>query len=152
MAQRAGNVRVAIGQQESGRRVIESRSRPAHGVVAAAAVIQAKGRASRGVRRIRRCLPGGQMATRRAASRGHHFQTVIVIDVARSARNIRVAVGQREAKSCVIKSTVGPFRNGMARRAGCRRRWETRLDVVGNIPAECRRLVPICKVAAHAVR
>ena len=49
---------------------------------------------------------------------------------------------EREAKSIVIELSVGPGRDGMARRTrgGCR--WESSCDVIRNIAAKSRRALP----------
>lgn len=93
--------------------------------------------------RIVSALPRREMATGSAASIRWNIQTVIIVDVAGSAGNAGVSVGERKTERGVIKSSVRPFGNGMALRAGRGGIRKSRFDVIGNIAAKCRSLVPI---------
>ena len=83
-------------EREARHAVIEGSSVPPFGRVAIRAICQGKCRTSRRVHGIVRLLPCGQMAPGRAASSRRNLQVVIVVDVARSAGHIRMAVSQRE--------------------------------------------------------
>ena len=101
--------------------------------------------------RIGRVLPGGYVASRGAASIGLYIQAEIIVGVAGSAGYAGVTVGEREAERGVVKFYIGPFRDGVALRAGCRAVWKSSLDVIRNISAQCRSPVPIAEMAAHAI-
>jgi hypothetical protein len=116
----AGHVRVSVGQQEAGGRVIEIRTAPAHGGMAIRAVIQGECRTGRNVRGIRGCLPCGHVAAHGTASIRSNLQIVVVVDVARSARNAGVSVAEQEPGGAVIEFGVQPGIEGMAGFAGCR--------------------------------
>ena len=72
--------------------------------------------------------------------------------MARSARHIGVAVSQREAKRQVVKFPIRPFGDGVALRACGRGGREAGRNVVRDVAAKRRRLVPIRKMAADAIR
>lgn len=114
----ARHIRVAVGQQESRRSVIEIRRVPALGRVAIGAVRNGKSRASRGVHRIARLLPLRQVTLRISAIRRRNLKVVIGIDVAGEARHVRMAIRQREPGGIVVKSRAQPAVRGVARFAG----------------------------------
>ena len=103
MAGRAGRRRrghVRSGQGEPGDAVIERRRGPAGRRMASGAIRRGKSGAGSGVHRIIRLLPGGQMALRVSAIGRRDRQSVVVVDVARSAGHVGVPVGQQEIRSC----------------------------------------------------
>ena len=109
---------VGSGQGKPSRAVIERRSRPANRRVAGGAVRCGKCGARRGMNRIIRLLPGCQMASRVTAVSRRNRQVVIVIDVARGAGHVGVAVGQHETGLAVVKlGGRGPTGRVMARLA-----------------------------------
>ena len=61
-------------------------------------------------------------------------------------------VRQWKAKCVVIKLAVGPFRDGMASRAGRGSRGKTSGDVIRDTSTEGRCSVPRIQMAAHAIR
>lgn len=103
MAGCTGHVRVAKRQRESCGRVIEDRGIPALRRVAARAIGKRERGTGRRVRRIRRLLPGCQVAARIAAIGWRDLQIIVVVDMAVRARHVRVAVNQEESRSRVIK-------------------------------------------------
>ena len=76
--------------------------------MAGAAIRCGKRRAGRRVRRIIGLLPLGQVTAGIAAIRWRGRQIVVVVDVARSARHIRVASGQQETRLAMIKRGAQP--------------------------------------------
>ncbi len=128
VAGRAGNVGVAVGERKTGCGVIERCIVPTQRGVAGGAVCYGEGRAGFGVNRIVGGLPGGEMAAGIAAIRGSDFQIVVVVDVARSARHVGVAIGQQEASGAVIKFRASPSVERMAGFAGG---GEISADVIG---------------------
>ena len=101
---------------------------------------------------IVRLLPGRQVTTRSAASGCRNIQAVVVVHMAGRARNVRMAVSEREAKGVVIEFSVGPSRDRVTSGAGTRGGRKACLDVVWNIAANRRSAIPIRLVTAHAVR
>ena len=101
--------------------------------------------------RIIRALPRRHVAARSSTGIRRNIQAVIVVDVAGSAGNAGVSVGERETERGVVKSSVRPFGNGMALCAGRGGIRKSRLDVIGNIAAKCRSLVPIGEMATDTV-
>src|SRR6202040_2123795 len=86
--------------------------------------------ARRGVHGIVRLLPGRQMALRIAAIGCGNRQTVVVVDVAKTASDIRMSVSQRKSGRAVIEDSRRPGSDwvaGCAGRCGCR---ETGRDVI----------------------
>ena len=108
VALRASHIGVAIGQQESCGAVVESGSRPANGIVTIGTIGRGEGRASLRVRRIVGLLPGGQVAARVAAVGRRDLQIIVIVDVARRAGQVRVAVGQQETSGTVIELGAQP--------------------------------------------
>jgi hypothetical protein len=104
----AGNVGVAVRQQETGGAVIERDIRPGRRIVAGGTERCRKGRPGLRVRRIIGLLPGGQVATGVAAIVRPNLQVVIIVDVAGSAGNVGMAVGQQESSRAVIKFRAQP--------------------------------------------
>lgn len=83
-------------------------------------------------------LPGRQVAARVAAIGRRDIQSIVVVDVAQTAGNRGMAIGQREAGRIVVEHSCGPRGDRMARRAGCGRSWEPGSNVIGHVPADCR--------------
>jgi len=111
MARGAGRRRrrhVRSGQGESGRAVIEYRRGPAHCSVARRAICRCKGRSGSRVHRIIGGLPSCQMALRISATGRRDRQIVIVVDVARSAGQVGMAIGQQESSGGVVKRCRSP--------------------------------------------
>ena len=142
-ARRRSRRNMRAGKGEPRHAVIEGSSIPTLGGVA----IRAVGHGERGtggrVHGIIRLLPGGEVAARVTAIRRRNVQTVIAADVAGGARHVSVAVGQRKTKRGVVKFSVRPLGDGMALCARSGVIWEPRGDVIGNVAAKCRSLVPI---------
>jgi len=135
------------------RHAVVKRSRiPTLRRVTVGAICQRKRRSRRGVHWIVRLLPCRQMAARISARRRRNIQRIVVVDVARCTRNVRVAIGQRKAECRVIEFPVSPCRDRMAGSARRRSRWESRRNVVRHISAKCRRTLPGGLVTTHAVR
>ena len=98
----------------------------------------------------RRTLPGRDVTAITVRIRGSEI--VVAIDVAlRAGRACEVEAGKRPAGGTMVKFSVGPFRNGMTRRAGRRGGGKTRFDVVRDIASKRRRAVPSRQMTAHAV-
>ena len=85
--------------------------------MACRAVPDSERRSRGGVGRVIGLLPGRQVALRVPAIRGLDGQAVVVIDVAGSARQVSVPVGQQETCGAVIEDRRGPGNRVMARRA-----------------------------------
>ena len=128
---------VRSGQSKSGQAVIERRGGPTNSRVASRAIIQSKcGTCSR-VHRIGGLLPGSHMAAGRAAGRWCNLQTVVVIDVAQRAGDVRVAVGEQEPSHGVIERRRVPTNSRVAGRAivQCKCRARSRVHrIVGLLP------------------
>ena len=143
----AGNVGVAVRQQEPGGAVVERDICPGRRVVAGGTERGRKGRSSLRVRRIICLLPGGQVATGVAAVVRPNLQIVIIVDVAGSARNVRVAVGQQEASRAVIKFCAQPVIEIVAALAVARGKGRP----CGRV-RRIRRLLPVFQVTGIASR
>ena len=89
---------VRARERESRHAVVEGSGIPALGGVAVGAIRRGKSRPGGGVRWIIRLLPLCQVASRVAAIRWRDRQVVVVVDVARSAWHIGVAIGQKESR------------------------------------------------------
>jgi len=100
---------------------------------------------------IIRLLPGGEVAASRSASCRRNVQVVIIVDVTQHAGYVCVAIRQRKSKCCVIEFSIRPLGDGVARSASRRVIREAGLDMVGNIAAKRRRLIPRRRMTAHAV-
>ena len=74
-------------------------------------------------------------------------QVVVVIDVAKSAGYIRVAIGQCEPRRAVVEFGVQPTVERMARRAIPDRKFRSR-----RLVHRIRRLLPIREVTGQARR
>ena len=107
-----GGRHVRAHESETGNAVIERSGVPALGGVAAGAIRSGEGSSGSGVDRRGGLLPGGVMAAGISAIRGSNLQIVIVVDVARSAGKVGVAIGERESGGAVIKDRGGPV-NGV---------------------------------------
>ena len=108
VAGQARNVGVAVGQQKAGGAVIKGDIGPRRGVVAVGTVGSGKAWTGLGVRRIVGLLPSREMATGIAAIGGSDRQVVVIVDMARSARKVGVAVGQQKAGGAVIEFRSQP--------------------------------------------
>jgi len=131
--------------------VIEGSGVPTRGGVAVRAICHRESRASRRVDGVIRLLPRGQVAARIATIGRRNLQSIIAVDMALAALNRRVFVGERETCRAVVEFSVSPSRDRMARRARRRGGREARRDVIRNIAAERGGLVPVRRVARHAV-
>ena len=114
MAGSAGHVGVAIGQEETGGAMVKDSVVPTCGVVALRAVCGGKGGAGLRMHWIVGLLPGGEMALRVAAIGGGNLQVVVIVDVARGAGYVGVAVGQQKPGGAVIKRGAQPTVKFMA--------------------------------------
>lgn len=94
MARSAGHIRVAKSKREACGAVIEIGRVPSLGRMAVRAICQGKRGTGGCVHRIVRLLPRSEVASRISAVIRRNLQIVIVVDMARRARNICVAVGQ----------------------------------------------------------
>ncbi len=94
--------------------------------------------------RIIRLLPRRQVAPRRAASGRRNLQIVIIVDVARRARNVGVAESQREAGGTVVEVRRVPTLGRVTVGTVCegKSRTRRRVDGVG-------RFLPSGQVAAR---
>jgi hypothetical protein len=118
---RRGHVR--SGQGKPGGAVIETRRCPTYRCMAYGAVRCRKLRTRRGVHRIICLLPGRQMASRVPAIGRGDRQSIVVVDVARSAGHVGMAIGQRKPGRAVVKSCRRPTHRRMAQRTvRCRKR------------------------------
>ncbi len=147
VAQRAGHIRMPGGQRKPRRAVIERGRRPTDRIVAGRAIRRRKRRPRRWMHRIRRRLPGRQMASRISAIVRRDRQIVIVVDVAQRAGHIRVPVRQQKSRRAVVELGVRPIVKRMARRAVRRRKRRSRRRM-----HRIRRRLPIRQVARHAGR
>jgi len=104
---RGGHVRA--GEREARWGMVERGDiGPGNGVVAGRAIGSREGRAWGRVRRVIGLLPGSQVATGIAAVGRRDLQVVVIVDVARSARNVGMAIGQQETSGAVIESGSRP--------------------------------------------
>lgn len=115
VARRAGDIRVAVGEEKSRGVVVECRGRPTYSRVARGTMLKSESCSCRWMDRVRGLLPSRQVTLGVPAVGRRDGQIVIVIDVARSARHVRVAIGQQETRYAVIESGVQPGIEGMAR-------------------------------------
>ena len=113
----AGHVGVAIGQQESCCAVVERRCIPTDRRMARGAVRCGKLGTRRGVHGVIRLLPGGQVAAGVTAIGRRDRQVVVVVDVARNAGHVGMAIGEQKTGRAVVKSCRRPTDRGMARGA-----------------------------------
>ena len=123
-----GSQLVRTRQRKPGGAVIKIGRLPGNRVVATGASRHGKNRRRSGVFGIRGLLPGRQMALRIAAIRGRDCQVIVAVDVARSARNVGVAVCKEEARRAVIEFCSQPAIKGMAAITGL---GKLRRNVVG---------------------
>jgi len=128
VASRTGDIRVAVGEGKSRGGVVECRGRPTYSRVARGTILKSESCSCRWMDRVCGLLPGRQVALGVPAIGRRNGQIVIVIDVARSARHVRVAIGQQETRYAVVESSVQPGIEGMARFA---RGWEICRHVIG---------------------
>ena len=113
VAQSASHAGVAIGQQESRRRVVEDRRRPTGCGVARRALRQGECGTRGRMWRIVGRLPSGKMAPGAAAC-GGQISGVVVVDVASGARCGHVCAIQREIRHrVVIESGAQPGIEGI---------------------------------------
>ena len=109
-----GSQLVRTRQREPGGAVIKIGRLPGNRVVTTGASRHGKNRRRPGMFGIRGLLPGGQMALRIAAIGGRDGQVIVAVDVARSARNVGVAVCKEEARRAVIEFCSQPAIKGVA--------------------------------------
>ena len=76
--------------------------------------------------RVVRIIPVRQVAAGGAAGARRNLQIIVVVDVARSAGHIRVALREQEPCRAVIKRRAGPTRGRVAVRAIHRRKLLSR--------------------------
>src|SRR5437588_12612947 len=118
-----------IGQRETGRRVVERRVEPRHGIMTIRASSDRKYAGCGRMLRIVGLLPGGKVAARMPAVGRRNLQVEIIAHVATLAGNIRVPVCQREIdrRRSVVYSSSEPTVERVARLAGLRK---VGLDVI----------------------
>ena len=124
-------------QREACNAVIKRRGIPPNGRMAICAVAHRECRAGSGVHRIIRLLPGSQVASDRAAGRRRNLQIVIIVEVARGAGHVRMAIRQCKTRGAVVKHHVIPADRVMALRAVGSRKGRSRLRVrriIGLLP------------------
>ena len=135
--------------------VIESRSQPTGGVVAARS--GAVGGETRSDVVGNRATEGdGTLPGRNVAAIAVRRQTagIVAADVASRARcfgGVGVGAGEREASGAVIKFPRSPGGDGMARSALCRGNWEPGGNVVRNVPSDGHRAIKRCRVATITI-
>lgn len=104
----AGHIRVARGQRKSGGVVIECRGGPADRCMARRAIRNGECRSRGRMNGIRRGLPGGQMAAGISAIVRRNRQVVIIVYMAKSARNVGVAIREQESCGAMVELRVLP--------------------------------------------
>ena len=104
------------GQREARHAVVERSGVPTFRRMAIRAIRRRKSRTGRRVHRSCCLLPSRQMASGVPAVRRRNRQVVVVVDMARSAGHIRVAVRQQESRRAVIKNGGRPGNRVMASR------------------------------------
>lgn len=120
MTGRAGRRRgrsVCAGQSETSHAVVKRRRVPALGGMAGRAARRCKSRPGGRVYRVCRLLPFRKMASRISAVRRRNRQSVVVVDMAGSARHIRMPVRKQEPRRGVIEISRVPALGRMAARA-----------------------------------
>lgn len=131
--------------------VIEGSCVPPGCRVAGGAICHGECGAGRRMYWVVRLLPRRKVALRIATIGRADVQRIVSVDMALAALNCRVLVGQRETSSAVIKFSIGPRGDWMARRAGRSGGWKPRRDVIRHIAADGGCALPRGLVAAHAV-
>jgi len=114
MAGCAGHVGVSRGEQETRGAVIECRRGPADCRMAGRAIRHCECGSCGRMRGIRCRLPSRQMAARVSAIGRGDRQIVIVIDMAKRAGDVGVAVGQQKSGGAVIEFRIQPVVKRMA--------------------------------------
>ena len=104
-------------QRKSCDAVVERRRGPACRRMASGAVRRGKRGSGRGVHRIIRLLPGGQVTLRVSAIGRRDRQIIVVIRVAQIAGYARVTAGQRESRGAVVKRCRCPTGGRVTSRA-----------------------------------
>ena len=112
---------MSIRQREPGRAVIKIGRLPGNCGVATGARRNREQRWRRGVLGVGGLLPGRQMALRIAAIGRLDGQVVIIVDMAGSARNVGVSVGQGKSGRAVVEFCSQPAIKGVAGVAGLRK-------------------------------
>jgi len=97
--------------------VVKRRRVPALGGMAGRAIRRGKCRPGSRVHGVRRLLPFRKMASRISAVRWRNRQSVVVVDMAGSARNVRMPVRQQESRRGVVEISRVPALGRMATRA-----------------------------------
>ena len=135
-----------LGERKTGSRMVEIRGGPGNGIVARRAGGHWEDRGRCGMLWVAGLLPGGQMALRIAAIDSRNLQRIVAAHVTVLARNIGVAVGQREidGRSGVIDRGPEPTVEIVAALASGR---ELRRNVV-----RIRRFLKIGLVAGNTSR
>jgi len=129
---------VRARQREPGHAVVKRSAVPAHRRVAVRAIYRCERRAGSRVHRVVGLLPVDQVAARVPAGVRSNLQIVVVVDVARGAGHIRMAVRQQKAGGAVIERHVCPGRRIVAVRTQRSRKCRSRLRVgriVGLLPS-----------------
>jgi len=131
-------------QRKARHAVVERSGVPALSGVASDAICDRKRGTGSRVGGVIRLLPGCQVALRVAAIRWRNRQIVVVVDMARSAGHIRMAIRQQESRRAVIEDGRGPGNRVVASRAVAYRKCSARRRVHRIV-----RLLPGCQVASR---
>ena len=130
-------------QREASGAVVERSGVPAFGGMASRTIRRRKSRPGGRVYWRRGLLPSRQMASGVAAVVRRYRQSVVVVDMARSAGHVGVPVGQQEAGGAVIEDRRGPGNGVVASRAVGHAKSRARRRVHGIV-----RLLPSRQVAS----
>src|SRR5450755_3058427 len=100
----ASDVGMTVGERKASGAVIEAGCGPTNGGVAGGAVCDGERGACLRVCGAAGLLPGRKVATGIATVRGRDLQMVVVIEVARGAGNVGVAIGEQKSGGAVIEA------------------------------------------------
>lgn len=114
MALRASGGRVRAHKRETSHAMVKRSSIPAPGGMAICTICRSKSRPGCRVYRVGGLLPPGEVATGVAAIVWLNCQMVVIVDVTGLARNIRVAIRQRESSCAVIEDGGVPADGSVA--------------------------------------
>jgi len=138
---------VRAREREPGHAVVKRCPVPAHRRVAVRAIGRRERGAGSRVHRVVGLLPVGQVAARVAAIVRSNLQIVVVVDVAGSAGNVRVPIGEQKSRRAVIEFGSEPVVEIVAALAVASRKSWSRARV-----RRIRRLLPFLQVARLARR
>ncbi len=104
----ASHIGMAVGEWKTRRAVIERGRSPAYSCMARGAIRDRKRRTGRRMHRIVGLLPCAQVAAGVAAIGRRDGQIVVVVQMAGSAWNVGMAVGQQKTRRAVVEIRVQP--------------------------------------------